>query len=278
MGENVTSYSDGWSDPLFETKKLSGLSEMWDRAQRNQVDYGFYQELIAYYNCSQWDRAESVLDLGVGNGYYLEKLATYFPDKSYVGIDISEEFIAFAKARETAQSIQFRQCDFYDVSDSYDFVIMRLFLQHMRNVPSVLDHVAKITNPGGAALIIDSHNPLRLFKPPAPEIMKFLAAYKEQQAEQGLDRDVSIHLDKEIHSHPLWTLGDKLRLIYATTFPGMMKLYRETIYLMIQIVEITGTMEYDFAPARREWDWWCNLEDAYAQIGVNIVRIDREMH
>lgn len=275
MSVDQTSRDEPWLDPLFKTGKLIGLTEMWDRVQRNQVEYGFAQELVAYYSSDTWLRSESVLDLGTGNGHYLQRLAAYFPGKRYHGIDISEELITIARSRAPKDNIRFEQCDLSAVTGSYDFVIMRLFLQHMPDVNAALDKVAGITKPGGSALVIDSYLPRRLFQPEVPEVMKFLAAYKEQQASLGLDRNIAVHLDEAVGTTGRWTIGDRLTMIYPTTFPGMLDLYRESIYLMIEIIERTKTMEYDFDKVRKDWDRWCSRDDAYAQVGVCAVRLDR---
>lgn len=264
-----------WRDPLFETSHQSDLTEMWDRVQRTQVDLGFAQELVAYYSADTWMEAKSVLDLGTGNGYYLRKLASYFPDKTYCGIDSSQELIAIAESETTVPNISFRYCDLFDAGGQYDFVIMRLLLQHIQDVSRALAKVAEMTRPGGSALIMDPYLPARLFRPEAPELTKFLAAYKAQQAEQGLDREIAAHLDAEIDSNPKWRLADRMVLINPSTFPGTLEIFQETIYLMVKIIETTGAMRYDFDRVRREWDWWCSVENAYVQVGLAVFRLDR---
>jgi len=50
-----------------------------------------------------------VLDVGCGRGLALNLLATWFPNSRFVGIDLSEEAIKFARARRWRCSISRRQ-------------------------------------------------------------------------------------------------------------------------------------------------------------------------
>ena len=221
MSANRPESQQAWRDPLFETADRVRLVEMWDRIQRTQVDLGFAQELSAFYSSKAWPSARSVLDVGTGNGYYLRKLAERFPDKSYLGIDSSKEFVAIAKAEAKQENIEFQCCDFFDVSGHFDFVILRLFLQHMRDLSAVLDNVSDLMDRDAAALVIDPYLPRRLFRPEPPELMKFLDAYNEQQAQQGLNRDAVLDLEEKIASHPKLQVADHQVLICPTTYPGM---------------------------------------------------------
>ena len=264
-----------WQDPLFSTSHVSPLIALWDRVQKTQVDLGFPQELVAYYSSDQWMAASSVLDLGTGNGYYINKLASYFPDKTYRGVDSSEEFIEIAKSEKTVSNIEFGCLDVLDVQGQYDFVIMRLLLQHIQDVGKVLEHAAELTTSNGAALIIEPYFQAHLYRPAVPELKKFLAAYKAEQAAQGFDREIVSLLDDELDSNPLWRLSDRKVFIYPTTFPGGLELFQETIYLMLRIIKTSGSMQYDFDLVEKEWDWWCGLPDAYAQIGLAALHLDR---
>ena len=152
------------ADPLFRTRKPTIL-EIWDQIQRLQTDFAFAQELSCYYTTPQWHAAKTVLDLGTGNGYYLKKIAARFPDKIYHGVDVSAELIAIAEREVSGENVSFSHRTLFDVKEPYDFVLMRLLLQHLDDVQAVLDHVAALTRPGGTALIIDAHDPLRFFYP-----------------------------------------------------------------------------------------------------------------
>ena len=196
-------------DPLLETQKPT-ISEIWDQIQRLQTDFCIAQELTGYYTSPRWHAAKTVLDLGTGNGYYLRKIANYFPNKIYRGVDISAELITTAQKETRERNVSFAQCNLFEVTGRYDFVLMRLLLQHLDDVPAVLDHVATITNSGGAALIIDAHDPFRFFHPEFQEFTRFFAAYAEHERNSGRDRRVANRVEEALKSSAEWRSGGGL--------------------------------------------------------------------
>ncbi len=260
------------SDPLFHTKDIA---KMWDAVQRCQVDFAVNQELAAYYTSSEWEKSRTVLDIGTGNGYYLAKLASFFSEKAYHGVDTSQELIAIAEKNYSTSGIRFSCMNLFDVTNSYDFVIMRLLLQHLKDSEAALNQVAKITQPGGSAFIIDAYDSARLFKPDVPEFWRFFNAYSEQQAQLGLDRNVAAKLLPKIKNHPSWKVGSTVQVLLPSTIPGNLEIYRRYYDLMIQIVEKADQLKYDFEEVKVEWNRWCGLERAYTQVGLNMIRIDR---
>lgn len=127
-------------NPLFDPEDPV-VVEIWDTIQRCQTDFALDLELIAYYASDQWNRAHTVLDAGTGNGYYLSRIATLFPHKQYRAVDICAEFLTKAARNYSGLPIEFRCHDLFDVIGSYDFVIMRLLLQHLDDLGAVLDKV-----------------------------------------------------------------------------------------------------------------------------------------
>ena len=263
------------ADPLFKTKKPTIL-EIWDQIQRLQTDFAFAQELSCYYRTPQWHAAKTVLDLGTGNGYYLRKIAGYFPDKVYRGVDISAEFIAIAQRESKSGNVSFSHCSLFDVTEAADFVLMRLLLQHLPDVEAVLDHVAALIPSGGSALIIDAHDPFRFFHPDLPEFTRFFAAYAEHERSTGRDRRVARRVEQANASSRAWKLGDTLQLLIPSTIPGNLDLFTRTYTLLVDLVDQTGELQYDFSTVKEAWRRWSERPDAYAQVGLNLMRIDHE--
>jgi SAM-dependent methyltransferase len=260
-------------DPLFGTQKQAIL-RIWDQMQRLQTDFAFGQELTFYYTSPAWHSARAILDLGSGNGYYLNKLAARFPGKVYHGVDTSSELVSIAKA-ETGPNVSFSCRSLFDVKESYDFVIMRLLLQHLDDVSMVLDHVASLTRPGQAALIVDAHDSFRLFQPALPEFMRFFTAYAEHERKAGRDRNVASRLEKAAEASAAWRRGNALQLLIPSTIPGNLDLFTRTYSLLVDLVEHVGELQFDFAGVREAWQQWSARSDAYTQVGLNLIQIDR---
>jgi SAM-dependent methyltransferase len=261
-------------DPHFVTRKPEIL-EIWDQMQRLQTDFAIGQELGFYYTSAEWQSARTVLDVGCGNGYYLGKIAGRFPEKSYHGIDLSAELVAVAKAESGGRNVSFSCRELYELTESFDFVLMRLLLQHLDDVPAFLDEVAMVTKPGKSALIIDAHDPARFFYPDLPDFMKFFTAYSENERKAGRDRCVFSRVKRALASSRAWRLGDITSLVIPSTIPGNMALFNQTYTLLVDLVEQAGELSYDFPGVKKAWRHWSQTPGAYAQVGLNMIRIDR---
>ena len=257
------------------TSHRAGLPELWDRLQRHQTDFCIAMELPHYYTSPSWLAARSVLDLGTGNGYYVHRIESRFPEKHYTGIDICEELIDVAERENDKSNIAFRCGDFFDLEQRFDFVIVRLVLQHLPDVDVALRKLAEITAPGGSALVIDAYDPVRFYWPDVPNFMRFFCAYADYQRELGLDRSAVDNLAETAKAHDTWRVGEALHVTVPSTLPGNLDLFRTSYGVFIELVERGSNMSYDFEPVKREWRWWCGLAQAYTQAGLTIVRLDR---
>jgi ubiquinone/menaquinone biosynthesis C-methylase UbiE len=262
------------SDRLFETRKKTVL-EIWDRMQRLQTDFCLAQELAFYHTSPHWLAAKTVLDLGTGNGYYLSKIASRFPAKVYHGVDASTELIALANQESAGGTVSFAHRNLLEVNELHDFVIMRLLLQHVDDIPAVLRHVAGLTNPGGSALIIDAHDPLRSFSPDLPEFTKFFAAYTEAEHNEGRDRRVALRIEQAIASSALWRAAGTLQLLIPSTIAGNLDLFVKTYMLLVDLVECSGKFHYNFASVKEAWQRWSKIPHAYTQVGLNLICLER---
>lgn len=248
---------------------------LWDAILRCQVDVTFPQELAVYYASEKWQRARSVIDIGTGNGYYLTKLASYFPDKTYYGVDRAQEFIQIAQRDLDRRAITFESCELFDVKGCYDVVIMRLVLQHVQDIDAALDKVTTITNPEGSAFLIDAYDAARLFRPDVPRLRALLAKFEEYQTSQGLNRAAIEHITERIMMHARWQLSECMRLIVPSTIPNNLDLLRQIYTLVIQLLEKTRQVECDFEAVKQDWDEWSSHDVGYTQLGLNVARIDR---
>jgi ubiquinone/menaquinone biosynthesis C-methylase UbiE len=262
------------ADPHFGTHSREIL-RIWDRMQRLQTDFAIAQELSFYYTSPQWHNARTVLDIGSGNGYYLRRIAARFPDKSYTGIDISSELVGIACRETCEKNVSIEESHLFDHDGTYDFVLMRLLLQHLEDIPAALDRVSQLTRRGGSALIIDANDAVRFFHPKLPQFTAFFAAYAEQERSAGRDRSVADRIEKTLTESTSWIFGDTLSLLIPSTVNGNLELFTQTYTLLVDLVREVGELTYDFDSVKEAWRRWSVLPDAYTQVGLNLIRIDR---
>ena len=140
---------------MFGTSEEQIL-KLWDDIQTIQANLSFNFELPTYFSSSTWlNRGGRVLDVGSGNGHYILRLRDWFPDKAYCGIDTSTELIESACESSKEFDIEFALRDYFDEKGDYDFVVMRLFWQHVEvaNVESGLAKLGELVKSGGSAFI-----------------------------------------------------------------------------------------------------------------------------
>lgn len=259
------------SSPLFALDPR--VVEIWDRMQKLQTDYCYHSELPAYFLSPEWRGAESVLDVGAGNGYYLARLMKLFPEKRYCGADSNPDLVAFADHAHGAHNAEFVCAPFDEVEGDYDYIIMRLFMQHMSDVDAVLAKARSLLRENGALLIIDAWDPARLYSPDMPCFMAFFHAYARTCARRGLGRDVTDRVRKAVENSGDWRIARENKIVVSSAIPGNLELFRESYALFIELVERTNALAYDFQSVRDEWRWWCGLDAAYTQAGLAVLEL-----
>ncbi len=112
-------------------------------------------------------RPKSILDVGCGGGSFTARLAQKYPDAKVVGLEISEQAIAFAKRGEQPSNLEFCLSDrpeFNYPDNSFDVVTASLVCHHLsdRELVDFLQRANKVARQ--AVIINDLHrHPIALF-------------------------------------------------------------------------------------------------------------------
>jgi 2-polyprenyl-3-methyl-5-hydroxy-6-metoxy-1,4-benzoquinol methylase len=126
----------------MDTEKWHNVKELIDRQLRLQVDMLFEQH-NNYFSKDGLLETNTILDIGTGNGVFLEKLAEKHPNKKFYGIDIQEHLIDEAKRNQRCANVNYIHVETNDYSKyldtkRVDAVIMRYLILHMPNVRNFL--------------------------------------------------------------------------------------------------------------------------------------------
>lgn len=101
----------------------------------------------------------TILEIGCGTGKNTEFLRT--KAKKLIGADFSAEMLERARAKITAETVEFRQLDLRDEwdfpADSFDLIVCSLALEHIENVDFVFDQARKVLRSGGRFYIGELH-------------------------------------------------------------------------------------------------------------------------
>lgn len=150
------------------------------------LNKSFYSKVATHFSRSRqyswagWDKSlaflstqgfnpHSILDVGCGNGRFLDFLADKFVQFSYVGIDNSEKLLADAKQshrnhqnNHLASKISFQQIDITNpielekIPGNFDLIVMMAVLHHIPGAKSrelLLKAITEKLNPEGILIL-----------------------------------------------------------------------------------------------------------------------------
>ena len=249
----------------------------WNRIMRYQVDFSFPLELPVYLSLPSWHAAKQVLDLGSGDGYYLRQLASYFPDKSYTGIDVDERAIQSAQAQAVTRDENSTNCDecplSFEMADAlcytgcFPVAVARLLVQHLSAAKDLFVAAPNFLQRDGTLIVIDSNDQARFFWPKdrCGQIDAFFRAFSEFQPGRGHSSTMmQIASDHgfEVQTHHMLTV--------PSSVPTYKDLFRRSYQLFFEIVEKHYQMPFDYESLACELDDWARNPGAYSQIGVNV--------
>jgi SAM-dependent methyltransferase/acyl carrier protein len=156
-----------------------------------QVDLFWNQEIALYQQLGLADGMK-VLDCGCGPGYLLTKLHALYASMQCIGIEISPELVAVARARTASgkpgrcQIFQQSIAELEFPDGSFDFVIARLVLEHLPNPMPALKEVLRVLKPGGKAIFVDNDFDLHERTwPDCPALEELYAAYRRARRADG---------------------------------------------------------------------------------------------
>jgi SAM-dependent methyltransferase len=271
----TTPEHDAGAKKLLNMSSAEALSR-WDDLLQLQVDVFFAHELDLLYAFEPWRHAASVLDAGCGNGYYLAKLQTFFPEKSYLGIDVSPELIARAADRWQRAGLTFSAINFFDFGPecAFDLILMRFIAQHLNDLSAILDQAARVLQPGGGLLIVEPDRTQSENVPRTPFFDTLFQAYEGQCATHGLLRSRLSDLAESMGKAPGWSVNEmSVSVPQVGPFSGS-KLF--TLYSRwIELCEESGVLDYPYQQARQEISAWAKREDAFSKITLRAIYLKR---
>jgi SAM-dependent methyltransferase len=112
--------------------------------------------------------ARRVLDVGCGPGTN----TGYFEKADYLGLDINESYLAYARRRYGRRFLTTDVCQYTGDGDGpFDFILVNSFLHHVEDAAAVdiLRRLARLLDPHGFVHILD------LVRPADPSVARFLA-------------------------------------------------------------------------------------------------------
>jgi SAM-dependent methyltransferase len=274
--------SDGGASPatvaqtlhtaFLDTSTRAALAE-WDDVLALQVDLFLGHELGFLQQFVPWKEARSVLDVGCGNGYYLAKLAPFFPEKAFTGLDVSAELIALARKFRARPGLGFIAGDFFAFRppQEYDLVLMRFLVQHLTDFEAILAKVRETLAPGGTLLVIEPELNRSANTPPTPRFEELLRTFERVRVRQGTMRASLDAMADYGVGHPLWETISDTRVFIPNIGPFAGSKVVAMYNRWVDLCERSGLFEYDFEAARAEILAWAAESSSFSRIGLRLL-------
>lgn len=105
-------------EACVESLAAASTQELWAVFLDGQAELFFEPEFACFGSKVWWQTATSVLDLGCGNGGYLNLLSTKFHHTSFKGVDHQEQHILQARERYAGNNLSFEVGDVHVFNES----------------------------------------------------------------------------------------------------------------------------------------------------------------
>jgi SAM-dependent methyltransferase len=250
----------------------------WDSLLGVQTELFLPYELAFLLACPQWSTAQSVLDVGCGNGDYLGRISSFFPSMRCTGIDISSEMVSVARATHGTACIDFSASDFfqYQPPARVDVILMRLVLQHLRGIEPALSRCASMLRPGGRLYIFEPDpNQFRTL-PVTPLFTKLLRKIGESARRAQTNRAWLSELPSMLNEVPGWKIDGACRTVAPSISAQSRQQFLHMCLLWIDILEAGGLFDFPFDETRVELEEWAAERASYGQVGLSLFALRRE--
>jgi SAM-dependent methyltransferase len=128
----------------FTALNPQGYEKIMGRFSRRLAD--------AFIGFTGLSSGEAILDVGCGTGSMIAALAQRGDHAAIVGIDVSEPYVAFARARNADPRIKFEIADASSLpfpSGRFDRAVSQLVLQFLPDPTPAVSEMRRVVRPGG---------------------------------------------------------------------------------------------------------------------------------
>jgi ubiquinone/menaquinone biosynthesis C-methylase UbiE len=256
---------------FLATTSSVGLSS-WDEVLKLQVDLFAASELRFLAGLAPWLNGHRVLDVGCGNGVFTTRLGRRFPEKQYVGIDVSPELIARALSTPLA-GVAFSVADFFTFKpeQKFDVILMRFIAQHLTDFEAILTQAEKLLVSQGALLIIEPSLDKSLNVPATPRFKTVIADFERARGDSGRIRQRLQNPLVLLADRQDWRITDDeivyVRYTGRNETQRIHRLYRK----WTEMFERSGLLVDAFADVYRELDEWATADNARSEIALRAI-------
>jgi len=138
------------------------VAQWYDKHLKDEDTYHAQVVMPNLFRLIDLKKNQSLLELGCGQGYFLEKL--FEKSENLTGVDIGAELISIAQKKNPKIKYITASADDQTILDgqTFDVIIVVLALQNMKNLNAVVDTVSRLLNPDGRVYLVLNHPAFRI--------------------------------------------------------------------------------------------------------------------
>jgi ubiquinone/menaquinone biosynthesis C-methylase UbiE/acyl carrier protein len=246
-------------DGSYHVKSFSTSTEAEIRRLNAQVDlfWATESELLARYGLRD---SMDLLDCGCGPGRLIELLKKKMPELRCTGLEMDPILVEAAGQRFAECGL--RGCRIVQgtaekpglTEASFDFIILRLVLEHVPDPALALRSLSRLLRPGGRMAVIanDFEYHLRTW-PPVPQLERLYEAYRASRKKDGGDPCIGRRLPQMLTQAGLAMLGFELEAAHNAVLGDGPFLKAEGAGIPVKLVQTGFLDELTLAEMTQAW-------------------------
>ncbi|MES9524666.1 class I SAM-dependent methyltransferase [Streptomyces capoamus] len=175
----------------YQVSTIAGSAEREIERLGAQVDL-FWPDESRQYLANGLRDGISMVELGSGPGFTTERILNLLPEIRITAVEIDPLLVEVAGDRLShsfGERLDIVEASIMDTglpSDTYDFALTRLVLEHLPDPVAAVREVTRILKPGGRAVFVDNDFEMHLMtSPPIPALSELYGAYCRSRADEG---------------------------------------------------------------------------------------------
>lgn len=217
-------------------------------------------EFAALESLPIWRNARSVADVGCGNGDYVARLKSTFPEKQYAGFDTSDVLIKLATENYAETGISFHSKNIADAisTSSFDAVILRFVVQHLEDHTTFFESLKSILSDDGFAVVIEPDLEASAAMPELTGFRELVTAYNEVARACGSTRSMLQNPDglQRLLGYEWSVAGAKNIQSRHERANWNKRAVREVMFGWVNAIEASQSLPWDYPRLKQEIFTW----------------------